>query len=81
MTRGRIREAFAARRAEGRAALVPYVTAGFPARASTVDALEEVAAARGLREQMIEKGLARASHFSLKAMAQRTLDVYREALA
>jgi len=35
-----ISEAFAARRAEGRAALVPYVTAGFPERGSTVDALQ-----------------------------------------
>ena len=43
MIRGRIRDAFAARRAEGRAALVPYVTAGFPDRGSTVEALEALA--------------------------------------
>jgi tryptophan synthase alpha chain len=35
-----ISQAFAARRAEGRAALVPYVTAGYPERGSTVDALQ-----------------------------------------
>ena len=35
-----IAAAFAARRASGRAALVPYVTAGYPERASTVAALE-----------------------------------------
>jgi tryptophan synthase alpha chain len=34
-----IAEAFAARRARGQAALVPYVTAGYPERGSTVDAL------------------------------------------
>jgi tryptophan synthase alpha chain len=43
--RGRIREAFAARRSRGRAALLPYVTAGFPERGSTVDSLEALAAA------------------------------------
>ena len=40
-----ISEAFAARRAQGRAALVPYVTAGYPERGSTVAALEALAAA------------------------------------
>jgi tryptophan synthase alpha chain len=35
-----ISRAFAARRAEGRAALVPYVTAGYPELGSTVGALE-----------------------------------------
>lgn len=35
-----IAEAFAVRRAQGRAALVPYVTAGYPERGSTVEALE-----------------------------------------
>jgi tryptophan synthase alpha chain len=40
-----ISEAFAARRAQGRAALVPYVTAGYPERDSTVAALEALAAA------------------------------------
>jgi tryptophan synthase alpha chain len=35
-----IDRAFAARRAEGRAALVPYVTAGYPELGSTVEALE-----------------------------------------
>lgn len=40
-----ISKAFAARRAEGRAALVPYVTAGFPERGSTVDALLALVAA------------------------------------
>lgn len=54
MTRGRIRAAFAARRAEGRAALVPYVTAGFPDRGSTVDALEALA---GAGADVIELGI------------------------
>ncbi len=40
-----ISEAFAARRAQGRAALVPYVTAGYPERSSTVGALETLAEA------------------------------------
>ncbi len=40
-----ISEAFAARRAQGRAALVPYVTAGYPERGSTVAALDALAAA------------------------------------
>jgi tryptophan synthase alpha chain len=40
-----ISEAFAARRALGRAALVPYLTAGYPERGSTVAALEALAAA------------------------------------
>src|SRR5690606_15475301 len=31
---------FAARRAEGRAALIPYVTAGYPRRDATVETLE-----------------------------------------
>jgi tryptophan synthase alpha chain len=35
-----ISQVFAARRAEGRAALIPYVTAGYPERASTVPVLE-----------------------------------------
>lgn len=38
-----IAETFAARRAEGRAALVPYVTAGYPELDSTVDALTALA--------------------------------------
>lgn len=38
-----IAAAFAARRAEGRAALVPYVTAGFPERGSTVEAMKALA--------------------------------------
>ncbi|MDH3205030.1 MAG: tryptophan synthase subunit alpha [Gemmatimonadota bacterium] len=38
-----IAQAFAARRAEGRAALVPYVTAGYPDRGSTVEVLEALA--------------------------------------
>lgn len=38
-----IADIFAARRSEGRAALVPYVTAGYPERASTVDVLETLA--------------------------------------
>jgi len=38
-----ISEAFAVRRAQGRAALVPYVTAGYPERGSTVAALEALA--------------------------------------
>ena len=38
-----IAQAFAARRAEGRAALVPYVTAGYPERGSTVEVLEALA--------------------------------------
>lgn len=66
---------------------LPEIAAGAALLVSPSDpaawaaALGEVAAARALREQMIEKGLARASHFSLEAMARRTLDVYREALA
>jgi tryptophan synthase alpha chain len=40
-----IQAVFAARRDEGRAALVPYVTAGYPERGSTVEALETLAAA------------------------------------
>jgi tryptophan synthase alpha chain len=40
-----ISEVFSARRAEGRAALVPYVTAGYPERGSTVDALNALEAA------------------------------------
>lgn len=39
--------AFAARRAEGRAALVPYVTAGYPERGSTVPVLEALSEAGG----------------------------------
>ena len=38
-----ISDVFAARRAEGRAALIPYVTAGFPERGSTVEVLEALA--------------------------------------
>jgi tryptophan synthase alpha chain len=38
-----ISEVFAARRAEGRAALIPYVTAGYPERDSTVEVLETLA--------------------------------------
>ncbi|HUF75159.1 MAG TPA: tryptophan synthase subunit alpha [Longimicrobiales bacterium] len=49
-----IAEAFAARRAQGRAALVPYVTAGFPERSSTVDALEALA---GAGADVIELGV------------------------
>ena len=40
-----ISEAFAARRARGGAALVPYVTAGFPERDATVPTLEALVAA------------------------------------
>ena len=40
MTPRSIDDAFAARRGEGRAALVPYVTAGFPGRSDTVAVLE-----------------------------------------
>jgi tryptophan synthase alpha chain len=54
VTRGRIRDAFAARRAEGRAALVPYVTAGYPERGSTVEALEALA---GAGADVIELGI------------------------
>lgn len=46
--------AFAARRAEGRAALVPYVTAGYPERGSTVAALEALA---GAGADVIELGI------------------------
>jgi glycosyltransferase involved in cell wall biosynthesis len=66
---------------------LPEITAGAALlvppfdSAAWADALGRVASARALREQLIEKGLARAGHFSLKAMAQRTLSVYREALA
>lgn len=42
-----IAQAFAARRAQGRAALVPYVTAGYPERGSTVEALETLVDAGG----------------------------------
>jgi tryptophan synthase alpha chain len=38
-----ISQVFAARRSEGRAALIPYVTAGYPERGSTVDVLEALA--------------------------------------
>jgi len=38
-----IAAAFAARRAQGRAALVPYVTAGFPEQGSTVEAMKALA--------------------------------------
>jgi len=38
-----IADVFAARRAEGRAALIPYVTAGYPERDSTVGVLEALA--------------------------------------
>jgi len=54
VTPGRIRDAFAARRAEGRAALVPYVTAGYPERGSTVEALEALA---GAGADVIELGI------------------------
>jgi tryptophan synthase alpha chain len=54
VTRGRIRDAFAARRAQGRAALVPYVTAGYPERGSTVEALEALA---GAGADVIELGI------------------------
>jgi tryptophan synthase alpha chain len=40
-----IADAFAARRAQGRAALVPYLTAGYPERGSTAAALEAIAEA------------------------------------
>jgi tryptophan synthase alpha chain len=40
-----ISRTFEARRSEGRAALVPYVTAGYPARDSTVPLLEALASA------------------------------------
>lgn len=42
-----ISAAFAARRAEGRPALVPYVTAGYPERGSTVPLLEALTDAGG----------------------------------
>ncbi len=38
-----ISDVFVARRAEGRAALIPYVTAGYPERGSTVSVLEALA--------------------------------------
>jgi len=38
-----ISRVFAARRTEGRAALIPYVTAGYPERGSTVEVLEALA--------------------------------------
>jgi tryptophan synthase alpha chain len=38
-----ISDVFAARRSEGRAALIPYVTAGYPERDSTVEVLETLA--------------------------------------
>ena len=49
-----IADAFAARRAQGRAALVPYVTAGYPERGSTVEALETLVDAGG---DVIELGI------------------------
>jgi tryptophan synthase alpha chain len=49
-----IAEVFAARRAEGRAALVPYVTAGYPEPGSTVEVLEGLARARA---DVIELGI------------------------
>ncbi len=42
-----ISETFAARRGEGRATLIPYVTSGFPSRSATVDVLGHLAAAGG----------------------------------
>ena len=45
MTARSIEEAFARRRAAGQAALVPYVTAGYPRRGSTVDVLQALAGA------------------------------------
>jgi glycosyltransferase involved in cell wall biosynthesis len=65
---------------------LPEITAGAALLVQPTDAaawanaLGEVTVARAGTERMIEKGLARARHFSLKAMAQATLDVYREAL-
>ena len=49
-----ISRAFAERRAEGRAALVPYVTAGFPELDSTVPVLEALA---GAGADVIELGI------------------------
>ena len=49
-----IERTFAARRAEGRAALVPYVTAGYPERGSTVEVLEALA---GAGADVIELGI------------------------
>jgi len=49
-----IESAFAARRAEGRAALVPYVTAGYPERGSTCEVLEALA---GAGADVIELGI------------------------
>ena len=47
MTGSSIEAAFSARAARGQAALVPYVTAGYPARDDTVPALEALAQAGG----------------------------------
>ncbi|MGE0159107.1 MAG: tryptophan synthase subunit alpha [Gemmatimonadales bacterium] len=49
-----ISQRFGARRAEGRAALVPYVTAGYPDRSSTVAALDAIA---GAGADVIELGI------------------------
>jgi len=49
-----ISRAFAARRARGQAALVPYVTAGYPERGSTVEALTALVDAGG---DVIELGV------------------------
>ncbi len=42
-----ISQRFAERRGEGRAALIPYVTSGFPSRSATVDVLTRLAEAGG----------------------------------
>ena len=42
-----ISERFAERRGEGRAALIPFVTSGFPSRSATVDVLTRLAEAGG----------------------------------
>jgi tryptophan synthase alpha chain len=49
-----ISEAFAARRAQGRAALVPYVTAGYPERPATVEVLSALV---GVGADVIELGI------------------------
>ncbi len=54
MTGRSISDVFAARRARGQAALVPYLTAGFPRAGSTVEALVALAEAGG---DVIELGI------------------------
>ena len=55
-----ISQRFAERRGEGRAALIPYVTSGFPSRSATVDvltALAEADIAEGIYRDLVAAGV------------------------